>query len=106
MAGLKEHEGLTEDELRTADLGIEPYRKNRLWHMDMSDAECPPEVSAVYMVQPSGKDDTLFARCVSFIHTLACCSNTDLLISYSLAVYAFAGKDQAQAVCTCCWQYV
>ena len=59
---LSEHEGLTEEELKKADLGNEPYRQNRLWHMDLSDIECPPEVSAMYMVQPSGTDDTLFAR--------------------------------------------
>ena len=61
---LKEHEGLSAEQLKKADLGSEPNRANRLWHMDLSDSEFVPEVSAMYMVQPAGHglDDTLFAR--------------------------------------------
>lgn len=61
---LTEHEGLSEEQLKKADLGGESFRSSRLWHMDLSDDKCAPEVSAMYMVQPagSGLDDTLFAR--------------------------------------------
>ncbi|KAL3143075.1 hypothetical protein ABBQ38_003349 [Trebouxia sp. C0009 RCD-2024] len=60
---LTEHEGLSEEQLKKADLGGESFRSSRLWHMDLSDDKCAPEVSAMYMVQPagSGLDDTLFA---------------------------------------------
>ena len=62
---LPSHEGLTEEEVWKAGLptGGAGYGQNKLWHMDLSDSECPPEVSAMYMVHSAGKDDTLFARC-------------------------------------------
>ncbi len=61
---LKEHEGLTEKELKTCTLGGNPFDESRLWHMDTADLATPCEVSAMYMVQPApgGIDDTIFTR--------------------------------------------
>ena len=61
---LESHEGLTQEQLKVCKLGGAPFDESRLWHMDMSDTANPPEVSAIYMVQPSpdGADDTIFAR--------------------------------------------
>lgn len=66
---LTEHEGLTAEVLKQASLTRQPNRHNRLWHMDLSDSDFCPEISAMYMVQPAGSgfDDTLFARCANLL---------------------------------------
>ena len=71
-AKLTEHEGLTAEVLKKADLSRQPNRHNRLWHMDLSDSDFCPKVSAMYMVQcvGDGLDDTMFARCVNVLQCI------------------------------------
>lgn len=96
---LDEHEGASREELAKLKPTGQPFDKSLVWHMDLSDRPCPPEVSAMYMViTPEQGGETLFASTVVGFEKLDSATQEQLL---RLRTISYSGNDvQGKTVMT------